>query len=168
MEINIKRIINSAIFVVAVFAVYLILLRILKVLFKRAEGKGVSSQQKQKVQTVSQMITSVLRYALLILVILVVLADFGVNVSSLIAGLGILTAVFGLAFQDMIKDVIAGVTIITEGQFTVGDEVEIDGFKGKVSNVGMKTTEITGPQNQVKIVSNRNMDGLINYSKMKA
>ncbi len=111
------------------------------------------------------MVSSLLNYAMLILFLLVVLADLGVNVSSLIAGLGIMTAVLGLAFQDMIKDVISGITIVVEDQFSVGDVVEIDGFKGTVVSVGFKTTEIRGERDQVKIISNHNIDGLINFSK---
>lgn len=164
-EISIRKIVNSAIYIAFVVMIYLILRRILRLVFTKAEKRKISRGQRQKIQTVSRLLSSLLGYFLLIIVILVVLADIGVNVTSLLAGLGILTAVFGLAFQDMIKDMIAGVTIITENQFNIGDEVEIDGFRGTVSNFGLKTTEITGRQGQVKIVSNRNMDGIINYSK---
>ena len=167
MEINGKRIINSIIFIIVVFVVYFILMRLIKMIFKRADRKNMNAQQKRKIQTILQMVSSFLKYAFLILVILVVLADFGVNVASLLAGLGILAVVLGLAFQDMIKDVISGVVIIAENQFKVGDEVEIDDFKGVVSSVGLKTTEITGKHGEVKIVSNRNMDGLVNYTKVE-
>ena len=167
MEINGKRIINSIIFILIVFVVYFILMRLIKMFFKRADRKNINTEQKHKIQTILQMVSSFLKYAFLILVILVVLANFGVNVVSLLAGLGILAVILGLAFQDMIKDVIAGVVIIMEDQFKVGDEVKIDDFKGVVSKVGLKTTEITGKSGEIKIVSNRNMDGLVNYSKKK-
>ena len=135
--------------------------------FKRADRKNMNTEQKHRIQTILQMVSSFLKYAFLILVILVVLANFGVNVVSLLAGLGILAVILGLAFQDMIKDVIAGIVIIMEDQFKVGDEVKIDDFKGVVNKVGLKTTEITGKSGEIKIVSNRNMDGLVNYSKKK-
>ena len=164
-EISIHRLINSAIYVLFVFAIYLILRRVLKIIFKHADSRKISNEQKQKIKTVSGMASSLLKYAMLILVLLVILADFGVNVTSLIAGLGILTAVLGLAFQDMLKDMIAGISILIEGQFGIGDIVEIDGFKGTVIDVGLKTTEIKNSHNQVKIIANRNIDGLINFSK---
>ena len=167
MEINGKRILNSIIFVIIVFVIYFILMRMIKMFFKRADRKKMNTEQKYKIQTILQMVSSFLKYALLILVILVVLANFGVNVVSLLAGIGILAVILGLAFQDMIKDVISGVVIIIEDQFKVGDTVEIDDFKGEVSRVGLKTTEITGKSGEIKIVSNRNMDGLVNYSKKK-
>ena len=165
IEISVRKLVNSVIYVLFVFTIYLILRRILKIMFSRAGGKKMTAQQKQRVKTVSQMAASLLKYAMLILVLLVILADFGVNVTSLIAGLGVLTAVLGLAFQDMVKDIIAGITIIVEGQFGIGDIVEVNGFKGTVISVGLKTTEIKSSSGQVKIIANHNIDGLINYSK---
>ena len=164
LDISVKKLINSAIYILFVFIIYLILRRVLKIMFTRTKSRRLNSQQKQRVRTVSQLVASILKYIMLILVILVILADFGVNVSSLIAGLGITAAVVGLAFQDMIKDIIAGITIITEGQFSVGDVIEVDGFKGTVISVGLKTTQIENREKQVKIISNHNVDGVINYS----
>ena len=165
MEISTKKLIDSLIYLVVVFVIYLILTRILKLILKRSEKRKISVSQKQKIKTVYQMISSVLRYLMIILVVLVILADIGVNVTSLLAGLGIMAAILGLAFQDLLKDFIAGVAILLEGQFCVGDTVEIDGFKGEVSNIGLKTTEIKDSAGHVKIISNRNVDGLINYNK---
>lgn len=168
LEISTKKVIDSVFYLLIVFVVYLILRRILKLALMHAGGKKATASQKQRIKTISQMLLSILKYLMLILVMLVILADFGVNVSSLVAGLGILTAILGLAFQDMIKDFIAGVTIITEEQFGVGDIVEISGFKGTVISVGLKTTEIKNDSGQVKIIANHNIDGLINYSKFDA
>ena len=165
IEISTKKLINSAIYLLVVFVIYLILCRVLKITFRRAGGKRTNAAEKQRIKTISQMARSVLKYFMLILVMLVILADLGVNVTSLVAGLGVLTAILGLAFQDMIKDFIAGITIIIEGQFGIGDIVEIDGFKGQVISVGLKTTEIRNDKGQVKIISNHSIDGLINDSK---
>ena len=75
--------------------------------------------------------------------------------------------ILGLAFQDMIKDFIAGIAIIAENQFSVGDTVIIqaDSFKGTVTNIGLKITEITDEKGRVKILANHNIDGLINCSR---
>lgn len=166
-DIDLKRIINSALYILFVLVVYLILRRILKIIFERAGGKNASAAHRQRIKTISKMLSSILRYVFLIIILLVVLAVLGVNVTSLLAGLGILTAVVGLAFQDMLKDFIAGIAIIAENQFSVGDTViaQADGFKGIVTDIGLKTTEITNDKGEVKSISNRNVDGLINCSK---
>lgn len=166
-EIGVKKLINSALYVLFVLAVYLILRRILKLAFERAGGKKTSPAGRQRIKTISQLLSSILRYLFLIIVLLVVLSVLGVNVTSLLAGLGIMTAVIGLAFQDMIKDFIAGIAIIVENQFSVGDTViaQADGFKGTVTNIGLKTTEVTDDKGNVKIMANHNIDGLINCSR---
>lgn len=184
LHISTKKLIGSAVYLLLVFAIYLALKRILKVAFTRAskniesddantksakvKRKQLTKAQRQRIKTVSQMLSSVLKYLMIIVTILVVLADLGVNVSSLIAGLGILTAVVGLAFQDMIKDLIAGVTILIEEQFCIGDTIAIDGFKGTVTSIGLRSTEITNASGDIKIIANHNVDGLINYSKPKS
>ena len=132
IEISVRKLVNSVIYVLFVFTIYLILRRILKIMFSRAGSKKMTAQHKQRVKTVSQMAASLLKYAMLILVLLVISADFGVNVTSLIAGLGVLTAVLGLAFQDMVKDIIAGTTIIVEGQFGISD-IETEGIAYQLS-----------------------------------
>lgn len=168
-EISVKKLIDSALYILFVLAVYLILKRILKITFNKAGGKKANPAQKQRIKTISQMLSSILRYLFLVIVLLVILSILGVNVTSLLAGLGILTAVVGLAFQDMIKDFIAGIAIIAENQFSVGDTViaQADGFKGTVTNIGLKTTEVTSDKGEVKIMANHNIDGLINCSRNK-
>ena len=166
-EIDLKRIINSALYILFVLIIYLILKRILKIIFVRAGGKNASAAHKQRIKTISKMLSSILRYVFLVILLLVVLAVLGVNVTSLLAGLGIVTAIVGLAFQDMLKDFIAGIAIIAENQFGVGDTViaQADGFKGVVTDIGLKTTEITNDKGEVKIIANHNVDGLINCSR---
>lgn len=166
-EIDLKRLINSALYIFFVLVVYLILKRILRIVFNHAGGKNASAAHKQRVKTISKMLSSILRYVFLVILLLVVLAVLGVNVTSLLAGLGIVTAIVGLAFQDMLKDFIAGIAIIAENQFGVGDTViaQADGFKGVVTDIGLKTTEITNDKGEVKIIANHNVDGLINCSR---
>ncbi len=166
-EINLKRIVNSALYILFVLVIYLILKRVLRIIFNHAGGGKASASHRQRVKTISKMLSSILRYIFLIILLLVILAVLGVNVTSLLAGLGIATAVIGLAFQDMLKDFIAGIAIIAENQFGVGDTViaQADGFKGVVTDVGLKTTEITNDKGEVKIIANHNVDGLINCSR---
>ena len=98
------------------------------------------------------------------LVVLAILSIYGVNVKSIVAGLGITTAIIGLAFQDFAKDIIAGISIITEGQYDIGDTIEAEGFMGEVISLGLKTTKIKNYKGAIKIISNRYMDKVINYS----
>ena len=140
--------------------------RTLKTVFSKAQRKkGVESAQAHRLKTIHEMLESILRYVALILVVLTMLANLGVNVTSILAGLGIMAAIMGLAFQDMLKDVIAGVMFIVENQFSVGDTVMINDFKGEVISMSLKTTRVQNSKGEIMILANHNIDGLINCSR---
>ena len=119
----------------------------------------------KKNKTVSGIITNVLKYVIIVINILIILSLYGVDTKGIIASLGIVGVVVGLAVQDTLKDFIAGLFILIEDQYQVGDTVTIDGFKGEVISLGLKTTRIRAYTGEIKIVSNRNIGELINYSK---
>ena len=68
------------------------------------------------------------------------------------------------ALQDLAKDIIAGMGIILENQYAMGDTISINGFKGEVVFLGLKTTRIKSWEGEVKILANRNITEVINYS----
>ena len=64
----------------------------------------------------------------------------------------------------MAKDIIAGFSIITEGEYEIGDTIEIEGFMGDVVFIGLRTTWFRNFKGATKIIANRYMDNIINYS----
>lgn len=129
----------------------------------QVEKIGLKSH-KQRAKTLKILILNIIKYIIVILVVLAILSVYGVNVQSIVAGLGITTAIIGLALQDIAKDIIAGISIITEGQYDVGDTIKVDDFMGEVIFLGLKTTQIKDYKGAIKIISNRYMDKIINYS----
>lgn len=85
---------------------------------------------------------SVLRVLLATVAVLMILELCGVNITSAVAGLGIASAVVGLALQDILKDVIMGVHVVSDNFFEEGDCVEIDGQEGIVRHFSLKTTKL--------------------------
>jgi mscS mechanosensitive ion channel len=150
--------------------VYILIGMIIYKLLKRIIDKSINvskitlNSHKQRAQTIKMLILNIIKYITVILVTLAILSTYGINVKSILAGLGITTAIIGLAFQDLAKDLIAGIAIITENQYEVGDTIEVDGFMGEVVFLGLKTTKIRDFKGATKIVSNHNMDKIINYS----
>lgn len=158
-----EKIITSIIYVVIGIIIYTIIKSIINktlIITKR----NLKSHQKQRVKTVKILISNIVKYIIAVLILLAILSTFGINVKSILAGLGIGTAIIGLAFQDLAKDLIAGISIITEGQYEVGDTIEVEGFMGEVVFLGLKTTRIRDYKGATKIISNRYMDKMINYS----
>ena len=92
---------------------------------------------------------------------------FGVDTSSFIAGLGVASVVIGLALQDALKDIIGGINIILDNFYVVGDYVKYGDFTGQVISFGLKSTKIKDFNGNVMVVSNRNIDEIINLSQDK-
>ena len=122
ITIDLKEIIFPVVYIIIGFIIYKVLKRLVnKVMLN---NKKMKKQHLQRANTIRIVILNVIKYSIVVLVLLAILANFGVNVKSIVAGLGITTAILGLAFQDLAKDLIAGISIITENQFEVGDIVE--------------------------------------------
>lgn len=161
-SIKLQLIIPPIIYIIVGIVVF----KIIKSIIQKhiVERKGLKTTQVQKIKTVKVLIDNVMKYIIVICVGLAILANFGINVKSILAGLGIGTAIIGLAFQDMAKDIIAGFSIITEGSYEIGDTIEVDGFMGEVVFIGLRTTRIRNFKGATKIISNRYLDNIINYS----
>lgn len=123
-------------------------------------GKGVDKRKN----TVIALIKNIIKYVIAILVIILILGVYGVDTTSLVASLGVVSLVVGLAFQDIIKDFLAGVFLIFDNAYAVGDVVEINGFKGEVISLGLKTTKIQAYTGEVKILANSCFQEVINYN----
>ena len=147
MEFEIKKIISSFIIIVVALCIYYLI------------SKVMNKNFGDKSNTYFVMIKSSIKYVFFILVVLVILQVNGIDVSGMLAGLGIAGAIIGLAVQDSLKDIIRGITIISEKYFKIGDVVKIGDNTGVVLNLGIKTTKIRDiyTDNCVSI-ANRNIE----------
>ena len=150
------------IFIAVGVLVYLVISKMITSISK-IDIKHSKGLDKRK-NTVVVLIKNIIKYTIAIIVIIMILNVYGVNTTSLIASLGAATVIVGLAFQDIIKDFLAGVFLVFDNAYAVGDIVEINGFKGEVVSLGLKTTKIKAFTGEVKILSNSSFTEVINYN----
>lgn len=127
--------------------------------------KKNASQNKKKRLSILYFIVSILKYVIFLIDVVIILSIFDVDVSAFLAGLGLFGVVIGLALQDMLKDFIAGIFIILDSQYSVGDSVCIDDFKGEVVAVWLKCTKVRNYSGDIKIFSNREINNVVNLSQ---
>ncbi|MDD3712997.1 MAG: mechanosensitive ion channel family protein [Candidatus Izemoplasmatales bacterium] len=139
-----------------------LLLKIVKIILKKSALRE-GPNRKRRV-TMLKVTNSLINYTVKIIALLVILSIWGVDVIPALAGLGILGLVVGLGAQSLIKDLIAGFFIIFEHHFDIDDVVEINGFKGRVIDIGLKTTKVQNWKNDIKIFANGTITDPINYS----
>jgi len=157
------RIFNSIIAVLICLAIYKVILIVLK---KIEKGYKNSDKENKKGHTYFRLFKSTLRYVFFIAVVLIILQVNGVDLTSLFAGLGIVSVIVGLAIQDWLKDIIRGSSILSDGYFAVGDVVNYNGQEGEVIVIGLKTTKIKLLKNQnIVSIANRKIEEIEKVSK---
>ncbi len=115
--------------------------------------------------TIGKLIESFMRWVVVIAAILFVLSSWGVDASALLASAGILTLVIGLGAQSLVADIVAGIFIVFESEFQVGDIVIINDWRGTVKEIGIRTTKIVDAGGNINIVNNSEITTIINQTK---
>lgn len=145
--------VQSAIVVI----IAIILYRIIASITIRGEKKN--KLKKVKGKTYLRLIRNITKYIILVFVVLALLQIHGVNVGSMVAGLGILGIIIGFIVQDAFKDIIRGIDILSDDYFSVGDIVKYKDIEGKVLMVGLKTTKVEDIRsNNIISIANRNIE----------
>ena len=157
--LNVK-IVGPIITILIMFIFYKLVKRIIKKIFN---FKTKKIKHKKQI-TLMNFFINLARVICLIIAILIILEIYGIKTSMIVASLGAVTVVVGLAFQDILKDFIAGFSFIFEDSYNVGDWVTINGFKGEVVSIGMKTTRIRAYEGEILIINNGSITQAINHT----
>ncbi|WP_418139605.1 small-conductance mechanosensitive channel MscS [Oceanimonas smirnovii] len=117
--------------------------------------------------TISDFVTSLLKYGLLAFVIIAALSRVGVQTASFVAVVGAAGLAIGLALQGSLSNFAAGVLLIGFRFFKAGDYIEAAGTAGTVHSVQIFTTILMTPDNRMIVVPNSKIlnDRIVNYSK---
>ena len=126
-----------------------------------------SKRVNQRYQTFTHLANSIVTYGAVIVLLVYILKMFGVDTTAILASAGIGAIAIGMGAKDLIGDILAGLFIIFEGSIHVGDIVEIGGWKGRVTDMGIRTCEITNESNDVKIITNNRINEIVNLSRKK-
>ena len=110
------------------------------------------------------LLSSLVKYVAGIIIVCQSLSLLGVNVGTIIASVGVLALVVGFSAESLIADVVIGAFMLLENQYNVGDIVEVNGFRGVVTKIGIRTTSITDGGGNVKIINNSEMKNILNRS----
>ena len=119
---------------------------------------------KKMSKAVLDLLGNLVKWLMIIVIACLILTLFGVNTTAILAGLGIAALVIGLALTSLIEDIVAGFFIIAEKTFDVGDIIVVDGFRGTVVTIGIRSTKIADVGNNVLTIRNSSIGSLINLT----
>ncbi len=120
---------------------------------------------KTHFQTALRLVVSFTRYAIFIVAIICILAAWGVDTQALLVSAGILGLIIGLGAQSLIADIIAGLFIVFDGEYKVGDYIVVDGWRGVVMEIGIRTTKIKDEGGNIKYLNNSTIKAVVNQSQ---
>ena len=108
--------------------------------------------QTQRINTLFRILKNFVSIAILIVVIMLVLSELGIEIGPLIAAAGVVGLAFGFGAQTLVKDIITGLFIILEGQITIGDIVEVAGHSGRVEAITIRTVRLRDVNGHLHVV----------------
>ena len=127
--------------------------------------KSITVIKPSKAKTLEAVTESLLKAAIYIVAVMSILNKVGVSSTSLAAVSGSIAVAIGLGAQGFISDIIAGIFILVEEQFNVGDVVSINDCMGTVEDVTIRTTRLRSLDGTVYIIPNGTISTVINKSK---
>lgn len=145
------RVISYAIFILTISWIARFLLKLLSKILIRGTA-------------IIDILCSLIKYASVIVLLFFILKACGVDTTAVVTGLSIVTLIIGLALQPLLQDVIAGLFIVFEHVFEVGDIVVVGDFRGTVKEIGIRTTRIEDAGGNIKVINNSELRALVNMS----
>jgi small conductance mechanosensitive channel len=145
---------------VAVVIFIWILYKVLKVIITIVIKRGHRSE------TIGKLMMNSIQYISVIAAIFLILSAWGVQTPTLLAGAGIIGLAISFGAQSLIEDIFAGLFIIFENQFSVGDVIQINEFRGVVKELGLRITKFEDIYGDIKMINNSDIRGAINSSNV--
>jgi small conductance mechanosensitive channel len=156
---------NHGIKVISILIASVVVNRFLKIfiekIIKRQIKNRIGGDQRKRIETLISIFGGTAKFIIWIIAILMILPEFGINMAPILAGVGVASLAVGMAARDIISDFIAGIFILLEDQYHVGDRVKITGIEGVVEEITLRRTILKDgagvfhsiPNSQIKVVA---------------
>jgi small-conductance mechanosensitive channel len=161
--------VSTGLRIVLIALITLIVIKGVKVLANRLQvafsKQKVDEESKKRASTLSSVIRHLLTVVILVVAIMTILGQLGVEIGPILAAAGIVGLAVGFGAQSLVKDIINGFFILLEDQIRVGDVVQIAGKGGLVEKVNLKMTILRDFSANVHYIPNGNIDVVTNMTK---
>ena len=149
----------TLLFAVGIFILFWISGRIFKVIIQRI------MDQKSMHANISRVIAGIIKNIMLIMGLITALGTMGVNISAIVAGLGLTGFAFGFAFKDMLSNFISGALIFIYEPFKLGDTIEVEGKTGEVIDINLRYVTIEADAQRVLVPNSISVSKVISVKK---
>lgn len=126
-----------------------------------------TARQKERAKTTGTLLTSTLTAVIWVMAIGMILGEFGLNLGPLLASAGVIGIAFGLGAQTLVRDILAGLFMLIEDQYGVGDRIDVLEISGIVEKVGLRITTVRDDAGTLWYLRNGEILKVGNRSKKK-
>lgn len=134
---------------------------VLKLIVKRL----VRIVDDKRAMTLGRIILATGNVAIYVIILLMVLSLFGLDITPILAGAGVIGLAIGFGAQSLVKDFVSGLFILIENQYDMGDRVKIGTFEGRVVKITMRSTVLRDDEGKTFYISNGLINNVINLSQ---
>jgi small conductance mechanosensitive channel len=155
--------------------VFLILFKLIKYIVKgfskvlhsrsRKDDDITKSERQKRINTLSGIISTILKIVLVFLYAVIILEKLGVAIGPILASAGILGLAIGFGAQELVRDMISGFFLLLEDQIRIGDAVELNKVWGVVESIELRTIKLRDMSGVVHVFQNGKINTLSNMSK---
>lgn len=170
-EFIINAVKENLIDIIGVIALFFLGRIFLKVIVKHLvlmvdDGDDTNTTAKERrAKTLGNIIITTGNVVIYIVILLMILNLFGIDITPILAGAGVIGLAVGFGAQSLVKDFVSGLFILIENQYGIGDKVKIGGFEGKVVKITMRSTVLKDDTGKIFYISNGLIKDVINMSQ---
>lgn len=141
---------------------------VLVMMFVRFVANTLGKMLNSRGKTICRLFSNLINYIGILVFIYYSLSYLGVDTNAILASVGVIGIGVSMGARDLIADIFAGVSMIFEGEYQVGDIVNIDGYRGMVQEVGVRSTRLVGRGGNIKVIGNKDIKSVTNLTKMNS
>lgn len=127
---------------------------------------GIAGRAPARAEAIEAVLKSIVSVVVWVLAVLLVLGELNINLAPLIAGAGIAGIALGFGAQSMVRDFLAGIFILVEDQYGVGDVIEVGPVTGTVENISLRSTRVRDVEGTVWHLANGDLNQVGNHSQL--
>jgi len=127
--------------------------------------EAAQSRKDQRADSVSQLLRSIITIFVWVIAVITVLSTLGLNVAPILTSAGVVGVAIGFGAQTLVKDYLAGIIMIIEDQYGIGDVIDVGPVTGKVIEVGLRVTRLQDADGVIWYMRNGEVSRIGNHTQ---
>ena len=171
VEAIVRWLMSSGLRIALILVGALVVVRLAVFITRRVEqafqdnDPSTMNEREKQAATLGKVIRNISRILVWSVAVMMILKELGIDIGPILAGIGIMGLAVGFGAQSLVKDFLAGMFILIENQYNVGDVIEAAGAKGQVEKITLRATTLRDLEGNVHIIPNGTIEVVTNRTR---